>query len=238
MMRERMPRLRSSRPAGLAAALRLLTAAALALAGCAEATPQLPDGLEIIKPDVRDVSPPLRELAKLAVRPGDALAERNHEANPPKRLTRPRQAVLDPAVQAFAGTGTIPTPIANFEGLGTGLPGYVVQSAPPDTVGDIGLDHYFQIVNFSLAIFTREGDLVLGPVPTRNLWAGFGGACAQTNDGDATVRFDRVAQRWIVGQFSVNGGRGPFYQCVAVSTSADPTGSYNRYQYKIGRAHV
>lgn len=215
----------------LAAFAALLALAGLGPSGCAEATPQLPDGLEIIKAEVRDVSPPLRELAKMSLRTADPGAERVREANPPKRLTRRRPPVDDPVVQALAGTGTIPTPIANFEGLGTGLPGYIVQSAPPDTVGDIGPDHYFQIVNFSLAIFDRAGEIVLGPVPTRNLWGGFAGPCAQTNDGDATVRYDRVAQRWIIGQFSVNGGRGPFYQCVAVSTSADPLGTYNRYQY-------
>lgn len=201
------------------------------LGACAEATLSLPDGLEIIRADVHDVSPRFSELAKLALRTADATAERAREANPPKRLRKARPLELDPVIQRAAGTGTIPTPIANFEGMGTGLEGYLVQSAPPDTVGDIGPEHYFQIVNFSIAIFDRSGRPVLGPVPTRNLWSGFGGACAQTNDGDATVRYDRIGKRWIVGQFSVNGGRGPFYQCVAVSTSADPLGTYNRYQY-------
>jgi subtilisin-like proprotein convertase family protein len=213
------------------AAMALVVLLALFLGTCAEATLSLPDGLEIIRADVRDVSPRLSELAKLALRTADATAERAREANPPRRLREARPLEHDPVIQRAAGTGTIPTPIANFEGMGTGLEGYLVQSAPPDTVGDIGPDHYFQIVNFSVAIFDRTGRILLGPVPTRNLWSGFGGACAQTNDGDATVRYDRIGKRWIVGQFSVNGGRGPFYQCVAVSTSADPLGTYHRYQY-------
>src|SRR5688572_32167110 len=41
----------------------------------------------------------------------------------------------------------IPSPIVSFEGMGTGLPGFTVQSAPPDTSGDIGPNHYVQIVN-------------------------------------------------------------------------------------------
>ncbi len=207
-------------------------ALAVLLAACAEATPNLPDGLEITRADVRDLSPPLSELAKVALTNPSASAERIREANPPKRLTTPRPLVIDPVVQQDVGIAAIPAPIANFEGLGTGLPVYLVQSAPPDTVGDIGPDHYFQIVNFSLAIFDRAGTIVLGPVPTRNLWAGFGGACAETNEGDATVRYDREGKRWIVGQFSVNGGRGPFYQCVAVSSSGDPLGTWHRYQYE------
>jgi subtilisin-like proprotein convertase family protein len=139
--------------------------------------------------------------------------------------------VEDPVVQSAAGTGTIPSTIANFEGMGTGLSGFTVQSAPPDTVGDIGPDHYVQIVNYSLTIFSRTGSVVLGPIPTSHLWSGFRGACSETNDGDATIRFDQLAGRWVIGQFSVNRGVGPFYQCVAVSTSADPTGTYNRYQF-------
>lgn len=210
----------------------LALAIAFVVGACAEATPNLPDGLEITRADVRDISPPLSELAKMSLSNPSASAERIREANPPKRLTKPRPPVLDPVVQQDIGIAAIPAPIANFEGLGTGLPGYLVQSAPPDTIGDIGPDHYFQIVNFSLAIFDREGTIVLGPVPTRNLWAGFGGACAETNEGDATVRYDREGKRWIVGQFSVNGGRGPFYQCVAVSSSGDPLGTWHRYQYE------
>ncbi len=220
--------------------VRLAAAVLLALGGlwmstslgsCATATPQLPEGLEIVKADLHDVSQRFSELAKFSLKSSDVLAERAREANPPKRLRKALPLVQDPVIQSAAGTGTIPTPIANFEGMGTGLEGYLVQSAPPDTVGDIGPDHYYQIVNFSIAIFDRAGRIVLGPVPTRNLWSGFGGPCAQTNDGDATVRYDRVGKRWIVAQFSVNGGRGPFYQCVAVSTSSDPLGTYNRYQY-------
>lgn len=212
---------------------------ALLLAACAEASQSIPDGLEIIKAEVYDVSPRLSELAKEAVTTSLTLAqgERARVANPPKRMRAavPSQAIgPDPTVQALAGAGTIPSPIANFEGMGTGLSGFIVQSAPPDPIGDIGPDHYIQTVNFSLAVFSRTGDLVLGPVPTRALWADFAGACAMTNDGDATVRYDHLSQRWVIAQFSVNGGQGPFYQCVAVSTSSDPMGTYNRYQFEYG----
>ncbi|MEZ4360027.1 MAG: proprotein convertase P-domain-containing protein [Kofleriaceae bacterium] len=233
-----------SRPRAAAAAWRVLVGLVVALAGCADATIALPDGLEVVAAELRDVSPRLSELAKRPSPAPGALAERAREANPPRRITaaatraaaavdRVTDPVADPVLQRAAGTGSIPAPIANFEGLGTGLDGFIVQSAPPDTVGDIGPNHYVQVVNFSLAVFSRTGALVLGPVETRRLWDGFGGACATTNDGDATVRYDRIARRWVIGQFSVNGGQGPFYQCVAVSTSDDPTGSYNRYQFSF-----
>lgn len=210
---------------------------AIPLLHCAEATRPLAEGLEIVKADLQDTSPRLSELAKLATsRTSDG--ERAREANPARRLTHRGMRNLsvtqvDPVVQSVVGSAGIASTTANFEGIGSGLDGFQVQSAPPDTVGDIGPNHYFQIVNFSLAVFSRSGALVLGPVPTRNLWSGFGGACAETNDGDATVRYDRHAGRWVIGQFSVNGSNGPFYQCLAVSTSSDPTGTYHRYQFNF-----
>src|SRR5205823_860130 len=63
---------------------------------------------------------------------------------------------------------------------------------------------------------------------------GFGGLCQTNNDGDPVVRYDRQADRWVVLQLAVtnaNGTSTPFLICVAVSTSGDPTGRYNRYSF-------
>jgi hypothetical protein len=37
-----------------------------------------------------------------------------------------------------------------------------------------------------------------GPVPTNTIFKGFGGACEATNNGDAVVRYDQLADRWLV----------------------------------------
>ncbi|HEU4733785.1 MAG TPA: proprotein convertase P-domain-containing protein [Kofleriaceae bacterium] len=192
--------------------------------------------MQVIPADVQDVSPPLSELAKLPelqVRALDA-----HEAEPvrpiPHKQALSSGPVNDPVVQSAIGTANIATPSINFEGMGTGLAGFTVNVAPPDTDGDIGPNHYVQIVNSSVAIFNRTGGLVLGPVLTKSFWANFNNsACQNTNDGDGVVRYDRYANRWIISQFSVNGGNGPFFQCIAVSTTGDPTGTYNRYQFSF-----
>jgi hypothetical protein len=44
------------------------------------------------------------------------------------------------------------------------------------------------------------------------------------------VQYDKAAGRWIMTQFAVSGGA-PYYQCVAVSTTSDATGSYYRYAF-------
>ena len=190
--------------------------------------------VQVIKPDAQDVSPPLSELAK---RPVPLASERTHEAEAWRKIPHPQieaaGPVVDPVVQTAVGGPNIPTPITTFEGMGTGLAGFTVQSAPPDTDGDIGPNHYVQIVNSGVTVFSRTGAVLLGPILTNTLWNGFSGQCATTNDGDGVVRYDRIANRWVISQFSVNGGNGPFFQCVAVSTSPDPTGTYNRYQFSF-----
>src|SRR5262249_37024905 len=118
---------------------------ALFVAACATGGPS--DGVQVIKPDVQDVSPPLTELAKYPV---PEASTRAHEAEPARRIPHPQlqsAQLADPVVQDAIGGPDIPSPITNFEGQGTGLAGSTVNSAPPDTDGDIGPNHYVQIVN-------------------------------------------------------------------------------------------
>ncbi len=89
---------------------------------------------------------------------------------------------------------------------------------PPDTVGDIGPNHYVQTVNISLAIYDRTGNLLVGPSPINALWAGFGGPCETNNNGDPIVRYDHLADRWLVSQFAL----GANFQCIAISRTPDP----------------
>jgi hypothetical protein len=73
---------------------------------------------------------------------------------------------------------------------------------------------------------------VAGPFEGNSIWAGFGGQCDSSNDGDPIVQYDKIADRWILTQFAVSST--PYLQCVAVSTSSDATGSYNRYAFSFG----
>jgi Bacterial Ig domain/Malectin domain len=133
----------------------------------------------------------------------------------------------------FLPQAKAPTPGVNFEGVGQGFMGpggtWTVNVAPPDPNGAVGPSRYMQIVNAAIAIFDKSGTTLLGPVATNTLWAGFGGGCETDNNGDGTVVYDRAADRWIVSQFAL--GVTPFLQCVAVSTTGDPAGSYARYSF-------
>ncbi len=128
------------------------------------------------------------------------------------------------------------TPGLGLDGLGQGFSGpqgsFTVQSAPPDTTGAVGATQFVQWVNSSFAVFNKStGAVVYGPVKGNTLFTGFGGACETQNDGDPIVLYDKAADRWVMMQFAVPSG-GPYYQCVAISKTADATGAYDRYAFQ------
>ena len=178
-----------------------------------------------------DVSPPLRSIPpRLDRRPP-------HE----KFLGRippggPIASVADPVVQSSAGPAVATTAGLGFDGVGNGFVGpqgsFAVNAAPPDTNGAVGATQYVQWVNTSFAVFNKStGAVVYGPAAGNTLWTGFGGPCDVNNDGDPIAQYDKVAGRWVMAQLSYTGGP-PFYLCVAVSTTSDATGTYNRYAFQ------
>ena len=186
--------------------------------------------------DHHDTSLPLSELAKLPVHQSPPRPAFEPEA--------PRPAVgpvrPDPVQQPYRPTPAgpkMPSPIVNVQGvINTDVD--CPNCFPPDTEGDIGLNHYFQWVNTSFEIFNKSGVSVLGPLDGNTIWAGHGGLCETTNFGDPIVLYDREAGRWLVSQFAFNidasqNPAPPFTQCIAISQTSDPTGAYHRYTFAI-----
>jgi len=183
-----------------------------------------------INPSIKhDVSPPLRDIAQ----PPQPRLTR--EAEPVRRLPVRLSPIeqQDSAVQKMVGPLVGTTPGLNFAGVGTGDYGFTPDAAPPDTNLAVGATQVVQWVNESYAVFNKStGALVLGPVAGNSVWAGFGGGCQTNNDGDIIVQYDKINNRWILTQFSVS--TTPYLQCVAVSTTSDATGTYNRYSFNYG----
>jgi hypothetical protein len=110
--------------------------------------------------------------------------------------------------QKSYGTNPGPILIESFDGLGFGFEGpqgVANVRNPSDNTLAVGPDHVFQIVNTRMAVFSKKGKhfsstgkILLGPVVTRALFAGFGGMCETRNNGDAVVRYDQLAKRWLV----------------------------------------
>ncbi len=173
-----------------------------------------------------DESPRLTDIPGIPPQAGPNHEMRRHQ--PRQIKAGPSQA--DPAIQTVITTFASPTAGINFDGVGNGVYGYTVNSAPPDTNGAVGPNHYVQWVNTSFAVFNKSGGLVWGPFNGNTLWSGFGGGCQANNDGDPIVQYDKIADRWIFMQFSVTAPY-PYTVCMAVSTTPDPTGSYYRYEF-------
>ena len=99
----------------------------------------------------------------------------------------------------------------------------------------VGPNHIVHIINTSMAVFTKKGSMygttgmtLRGPVATNSIFAGFGGRCQSQNSGDAVVRYDQLAQRWV---FFLPVFAAPYAMCYAVSAGADPLGPYHRYEF-------
>ncbi len=207
--------------------------------------------------------------------------------------------------------------VESFDGLGlgfTGPHGTARVGNPSDNSLAVGPDHIVQTVNGAgMAIFTKKGrrfdttgTVLYGPVRVNNVFKGFGGNCEARTSGDVVVRFDQLANRWLIvmplfsrgparadqvepapaGQTQVSvpgvanqpgraavlfqpapptvaapgapavqpgqpgragrgaaapapagraaqapGPLGPYSMCYAISTTADPLGSYYRYEF-------
>lgn len=149
--------------------------------------------------------------------------------------------VPDSIVQSSAGTTAPSETTANFEGISSDQQalalGLVV--LPPDTTMAVGPGHIVQWVNLALAVYDKSGQRLYGPVAGSTLWQGFGGPCQAQNDGDPVALYDHLANRWVLSQLALpNFPNGPFYQCVAVSATADPLGSYHRYAFVVDSTYL
>jgi hypothetical protein len=166
-----------------------------------------------------DTSAPLRDLRPTTTR------GRTHPVRHVPVQSGGAVSAPDTSGARSAAARLTPTPSVNFDGDpdNSGV-------VPPDNDGAAGPTQFVELVNSQLAVYSKTGTILLGPENTNTLWSGFGGGCQTNNDGDGTVDFDTLSQRWVIQQFSV--GTTPFLECVAVSTSSDATGSYNRYSFQ------
>src|SRR5215467_6306869 len=85
------------------------------------------------------------------------------------------------------------------------LPGAATLRNPSDNSLAVGPDHIMQTVNTRIAVFTKKGKrfdttgkVLYGPATTNTIFAGLTGPCEARNNGDAVVRYDQLADRWLV----------------------------------------
>lgn len=180
------------------------------------AEPAGPDSSEItVRPSVRnDVSRSLARLGNsnaLATSRGEGRERfaHAHRTDAAQTATPPPIPAAGAAVeQTSQGTRGSAALVESFDGLGAGFEGPQGKANvrnPSDNSLAVGPDHIFQIVNTRVAIYTKKGKrfsttgkVLYGPVVTNAVFAGFGGQCESRNNGDAVVRYDQLAGRWLI----------------------------------------
>ena len=185
---------------------------------------------------------PLREMFDTGEKPAPARGGRDFEPGRPQPVGNTNKPFTDPLAEKSVG---LPSALAEIKASTNGVPvDPAARVAPPDTTGDVGPNHYVQWVNLRYSVYTLTrganneitGFNVVPGFPKNGnvVWQGFGGRCQTDNDGDPIVQYDQLADRWVLTQFAVSST--PYTQCVAVSTSPDPTGTYFRYAFSYSRS--
>ena len=153
-----------------------------------------------------------------------------------------RQSVTGPMSAAAAAAS--PAPGLSFEGISDDDNGAELgfRVVPPDTQGDVGPNHFVQMINNMFAVYGKDGTLMGGPYANNAPWTGAGGLCESENDGDPIVLYDEQADRWILSQFAIQLEREigtnnvtelDGHQCIAVSVTGDPLGAYHLYDFRV-----
>ena len=177
------------------------------------------------------VTPPIREL------PPRAFEARGEKERPLHRPSMRSENVADPVIQASTPTSASAQAVNQWEGLGAGYPGFTVTAVPPDPNIAVGPNHIVQWVNNAFVVFDKQGNQVQAPIDDGTFWGPLS-TCNQLGGfSDPIVQYDRLADRWIIGEVAIPllpGLFGQFAQCFAVSTTSDPTGSYYTWAYGFG----
>jgi hypothetical protein len=225
----------------LAAVLLVLTATALVLLAISPPAVAQPTARrqpltpKFSKAVAFDVSPALRSLplGKKHVADPSKLLEIRPEGGPRAKSKGYKSG--DGALQLLKPAApTIPAPLLTFEGLSNednfNIFGFRVN--PPDPNGEVGPNHFVEMINLVFAVYDKAGNLLLGPVDTGSLWAGFPITDCTDPSGDPVVLYDQFMDRWLLSQFTTAGPE--YFNCVAISTTGDPTGTYYRYAFSTG----
>lgn len=193
--------------------------------------------VRVIRELGHDVSAPLRTMTQSypAVPTDSMIPEREEDSIHVQAAglahnDRALQRVVLPAVGTNPGLSIL--------GVGSDFSGpqgrFSVPYAPPDANASVGATQIVETVNTSLAVFDKiTGSTIWGPVDIATLWSGSPSGCASTAKmalADPEVLYDKLAGRWLIGIHTLTN---PYLSCLAVSTTGDATGTYNRYAFSV-----
>jgi subtilisin-like proprotein convertase family protein len=190
----------------------------------------------VVKPLAFGESDELRNLEPSEEKPSEDPPEEVKDV--PMRIFRTENPdaapTEDPVAQESAPESLTPTPSLFFGGLTSdeNAAAFGFRVMPPDTIGDVGPNHYVQMVNSLFRVYDKAGNPLTPTLTLGSLWATISGACANNNDGDPIVLYDPLADRWMLSQFCTVAN--PFnHQLIAISKTSDPAGAYFLYDFMM-----
>ena len=133
--------------------------------------------------------------------------------------------------EVLAPVPAMPGPVLTFDGMNSAQSG--CSCLPPDSDGDVGPNHYVNVVNASIKIFDKSGNPLNGANGTTfdSFFHDLGGGnpCGNNqnggpeNRGDPFVFYDHLANRWVVSDIAFSSFPGTsFWECIGVSQTPDP----------------
>ena len=126
--------------------------------------------------------------------------------------------------EIFRPVPNMPPPLLTFDGINSAQS--MCGCIPPDTIGDVGPNHYVETTNTAIKIFDKSGNTLLAAVSFDTFFAPLGGGtpCGTgLNQGDPYSFYDHLADRWVVSDFAfASFGGSPSYECIGVSQTSDP----------------
>lgn len=138
--------------------------------------------------------------------------------------------VIDPVIQDKMGKTTPPPLIQNFDGLGP----MDNTCTNPDTEGDVGPNHYMQMVKRSFAIWDKEGNLLYGPANNKTLWSNLPGPWLDHWFTDPIVVYDHLADRWLASNMVYEiQTEYVYWEVIAISATPDPLGEWYCYAFEF-----
>jgi uncharacterized protein YrzB (UPF0473 family) len=117
-------------------------------------------------------------------------------------------------------------PIVNFDDVSN-------SAAPPDPSMAVGPNHIVTMQNGLWAVYDKNGAIAAGFPKTLN--DPLSGPNHADNAGDPVVMYDREADRWFISQFQLSGNPALSDNVflIGISTTPDPTGAFNVYEYEL-----
>jgi hypothetical protein len=195
-------------------------------------------------PPSTDISTPIFETHGKGVSFDKDLRDLPQTGPKEKKLAREMGRPFDPSSGVTQSDGALQIDYSSALSMptpsnGNGFAGLDFQTFgagwPPDTHGAVGPNHYIQAVNTSVGIYDKVTGNRLAGFTFDNFMGGTAGsACDAYNQGDPIVLYDHYSGRFIVTDFAWKSTRGPFYECIAVSKTADPvSGGWWFYQVEV-----